>query len=96
MDAIGAADAAPGNGFRIYRTNRKRDRSYPLGSGVRMLVWWGVWSAMYGVQTLDQGWNVASNATGSDVVHITDGKTLWNQPRQQWVGIVVATLDKSG
>jgi hypothetical protein len=35
-----------------------------------------------------EGWNVSSNATSSDVVHITDGKTLWNQPRQQWVGII--------
>jgi hypothetical protein len=45
--------------------------------------WPGAWS----IEVLE-GWNVASNATGSDVVHLTDSKTVWDQPRQQWVGII--------
>lgn len=35
-----------------------------------------------------EGWNVASNASGSDVVHITDGKTIWNEPRVKWAAII--------
>lgn len=45
------------------------------------------WPGAWRIEVLE-GWNVASNATGSDVVHITDGKTVWNQPRQQWIGII--------
>ena len=45
---------SPGNGFRIQRTNRVRDRSHPLGSGRSHPRLGGVWSAMYGLQTLDQ------------------------------------------
>jgi len=45
------------------------------------------WPGAWRVEVLE-GWNVASNATSSDVVHITDGKALWTQPRQQWVGII--------
>ena len=35
-----------------------------------------------------EGWSDASNATLSDVVHITDGRTIWNQPREQLAGII--------
>ncbi len=45
------------------------------------------WPGAWRIEVFE-GWNVASNATSSDVVHITDGKTLWTQPRQQWVGII--------
>ncbi len=35
-----------------------------------------------------EGWNDASNATGSDVVHIADGNTISNEPREKWAGII--------
>ena len=43
------------------------------------------YSGLWHIEVLD-GWNEASNATSSDVVHITDGKTTWNQAREPFVG----------
>lgn len=45
------------------------------------------WPGAWLIEVLE-GQNVASNASGSDVVHITDGKTIWAFPREQWVGII--------
>jgi hypothetical protein len=35
-----------------------------------------------------EGMNEASNATSSDVVHLTDGSTVWNQPREERIGFI--------
>jgi len=45
------------------------------------------YSGRWHIEVLD-GWNDASNATSSDVVHITDSNTIWNQPREKWAGII--------
>jgi len=45
------------------------------------------WSCAWRIEVLE-GMNVASNPTASDVIHITDGTALWDQPRRQWLGIV--------
>ena len=44
-------------------------------------------SGLWHIEILE-GWNEASNATSSDVVHVTDGSTVWNQPREKWAGII--------
>jgi hypothetical protein len=45
------------------------------------------YSGLWHMEILE-GWNEASNATSSDVVHITNGSAVWNQPREKWAGII--------
>jgi hypothetical protein len=45
------------------------------------------YSGLWHIEILE-GWNDASNATLSDVVHITDGSTIWSQPREKLAGII--------
>jgi AraC-like DNA-binding protein len=45
------------------------------------------YSGLWHIEILE-GWNEASNATSSDVVHLTDGGSVWNQPREGRAGTV--------
>ena len=45
------------------------------------------YSGLWHIEILES-WNDASNATLSDVVHITDGSTNWSQPREKMAGII--------
>jgi hypothetical protein len=45
------------------------------------------YSGLWHIEILE-GLNTASNATGSDVVHIADGSTILEQPREMWAGII--------
>ncbi|HTW59806.1 MAG TPA: hypothetical protein VMD99_16885 [Terriglobales bacterium] len=45
------------------------------------------WPGAWRIEVLE-GWNVASNPSSSDMVHITDGKTVWNEPRQPLTSII--------
>ena len=45
------------------------------------------YSGLWHIEILE-GWNEATSATSSDVVHLTDGRTVWNQPREERVGTV--------
>jgi hypothetical protein len=45
------------------------------------------YSGLWHIEILE-GWNDASNATGADVVHIADGNTISNEPREKWAGII--------
>ncbi len=38
-----------------------------------------------------EGWNDASNATRSDIVHIAAGSTIWHQPEKNGLASSVAT-----
>jgi hypothetical protein len=42
------------------------------------------YSGLWQIEVLE-GWN---DASALDVVHITDGKTIWDQPRQPLMGII--------
>ena len=76
----------PGIEFEI-RTNGGR-KQFALSEPVAFEEFYrSKWPGAWRIEVLE-GWNVASNATSSDVVHVTDGKTLWNQPRQEWAAII--------
>jgi hypothetical protein len=44
-------------------------------------------SGLWHIEILE-GWNEAANATLSDIVHITDGSTTWNEPREKLAAII--------